>query len=307
MAGCLCPENYTNIADECVKITTINNIQCPPGCALVVKPNGNAVCECLDTIAPTQEDKLTSIELTNPIYFKDVSFTVAYSPILEKWISYYSFAPNYYLNHQNYFQTGINNSNNSSEKGLWSHLLTNQSYQVFYGKKYPFIIDYTTKTALTSKVINSVNFNLNTRRYHDEYDWAEIENKPMSAITIYNNLANSGELRLVNNTGQTNLINKYPKTAINGKSQEILTTHKEEQWFVNYFYNRVIDNNQNKPLWLWDDNQINKTINTEVVKFKGKAVLESIKGMFANVRLTQDVETQFQYIYRFGVANEKPE
>ena len=190
---------------------------------------------------------------------------------------------------------------------MWSHLLTNQSYQVFYGKKYPFIIDYTTKTALTSKVINSINFNLNTRRYHDEYDWAEIENKPMSAITIYNNLANSGELRLVNNTGQTSLINKYPKTAINGKSQEILTTHKEEQWFVNYFYNRVIDNNQNKPLWLWDDNQINKTINTEVVKFKGKAVLESIKGMFANVRLTQDVETQFQYVYRFGVANEKPE
>ena len=125
MAGCLCPENYTNIADECVKITTINNIQCPPGCALVVKPNGNAVCECLDIIVPTQEDKLTSIELTNPIYFKDVSFTVAYSPILEKWISYYSFAPNYYLNHQNYFQTGINNSNISFERGLWSHLLCN--------------------------------------------------------------------------------------------------------------------------------------------------------------------------------------
>lgn len=302
-----CTQETINDIVYCNCETVLQNVACPEGCNTIIQPNGNAICECVESVEPVVTDIKTPIELTDPTYFKDVSFTISYSPILEKWISYYSFAPNYYLNHQNYFQTGINNSNDASELGLWSHLLTNQSFQVFYGKKYPFIIDYTTKTALTSKVVNSINFNLNTRRYHDDYDWSEIENKPMSSVVIYNNTANSGELRLVNNTGQTNLISRYPKTALDGRSQEILTSYKEEQWFINYFYNRVVDNNQNKPLWLWDDNQINKIINTDAVKFKGKSVLENIKGMFANVRLTQDVETQFQYVYRFGVANEKPE
>ena len=309
---CLCPdETYTQSTVEgvviCTKITSIPNVVCPDNCEPILLEDGNVKCECEDIIAPIESDKVTRVELTDPTYFKDISFTIAYSPILEKWISYYSFAPNYYLAHQNYFQTGVNTAFDTTEQGLWSHLLTTQSYQVFYGKKYPFIIDYTTKTPFTSKLIDSVNFNLNVRRYHDRYDWAEIDNKPMSAITVYNNVANSGELRLVNNTGQLNLISQYPKTATDGKSQEILTTYKQEQWFINYFYNRVVDNNLNKPLWLWDENQINKTLNTEVIKFKGKAVLENMKGIFMNIRLTQDIETRFQYIYRFGVANEKPE
>lgn len=310
--SCNCPsidyvQTTLNGVVICTLQSTINNVSCPENCQPITLGDGNVKCECEDTLAPILADKLTPIELTNPTYFKDVSFTLAYNPILEKWISYYSFAPNYYLPHQNYFQTGINTAHDVTEQGLWSHLLTTQSYQVFYGKKYPFILDYTTKTPFTSKTIDSVNFNLNVRRYHDRYDWAEIENKPMSAITVYNNVANSGELRMVNNTGQLGLISQYPKTAMDGKSQEILTTYKNEEWFINYFYNRVVDNNLNKPLWLWDENQINKTVNTEVVKFQGKPVLEKLKGLFMNIRLTQDVETRFQYVYRFGVANEKPE
>lgn len=312
MAICNCPsEEYVlstvDGVSKCTKTTTITNVVCPANCQPILLPDGNVKCDCNEIVAPTVVDKLTPIELTNPTYFKDISFTIAYSPILEKWISYYSFAPNYYIAHQNYFQTGINTAKDATEQGLWSHLLTTQSYQVFYGKKCPFILDYTTKTPFTSKLVDSINFNLNVRRYHDRYDWAEMENKPMSAITVYNNIANSGELRMVNNTGNLNLLSQYPKTALNGKSQEILTTYKNEQWFVNYFYNRVLDNNLNKPLWLWDENQVNKTINTDVVKFSGKPVLENMKGLYMNVRLTQDVETRFQYVYRFGMANEKPE
>jgi len=311
MATCTCPEGYiqstVNSVVICTKTTTIENIVCPSGCAPVILPDGNAKCDCGGTVTPTIKDALVPIKVTNPLYFKDVSFTIAYSPVLEKWISYYSFAPNYYVAHQNYFQTGINSAADTSEQGLWSHLLTTQSYQVFYGKLHPFIIDYVTKNMFASKVLDSLSINLNTRRFHDRYDWVELENRPLSAITIYNNVANSGELRMVNNTGQLGLISQYPKTAKNGSYQEILTTYKNEQWFINYFYNRVVDNNRNNPLWIWDNNQVNKTLNTDIIKFKGKPVLEKMKGHFFNVRLTQDVESRFQYIYRFSVANEKPE
>lgn len=309
---CTCPDtNYTQSTVEgvviCTKITTIADIVCPEGCTVVVLEDGNAKCDCEETVSLTLEDDYTEIALTDPNYFKDVSFTVAYSPILAKWISYYSFTPNYYVAHQNYFQTGINSSADSTEQGLWSHLLTNQSYQVFYGKLHPFIIDFATKNSFLSKTMDSISLSTNTRRYHDSYDWVELENRPISAVTVYNNVANSGELRLVNNTGSLGLVSKYPKTAADGKSQEILTTYKNEQWFSNYLYNRVIDNNRNNPLWLWDANQINKTLNTEVIKFKGKPVLEKLKGPYFNVRLTQDQESRFQYVYRFSMANEKIE
>jgi hypothetical protein len=309
---CNCPDtSYTLLINEgvatCTKITTIDNITCPEGCIAIDLGDGNVKCDCEDTISLTLTDSYTAVSLSDPTYFKDVSFTLAYSPILNKWISYYSFTPNYYVEHQNYFQTGINSTVDPAEQGLWSHLLTNQSYQVFYGKRQPFIVDFTTKNSFLSKKIDSLSLSTNTRRYHNNYDWAEIENRPLSALTIYNSTANSGEIRMVNNTGAMRMVSDYPKTAVDGKSQEVLTSYKNEQWFVNYFYNRVIDNNTNIPLWKWDDNQINKVLNTDVIKFSGKPVLEKLTGPFFNVRLTQDKESRFQYIYRFSMANEQIE
>lgn len=285
----------------------IAGIECDPSCTTIILENGNVVCGCTDIVSPAIEVTKVPISVTDEDWFEDVSFTLAFSPILNSWLSFYSFAPNYYIGHQNYFQTGLNSPADEEERGLWSHLLTTQSYQVFYGKKQPWIIDYTTKLAYDSKVLDSVEFNITTRRFHDRYDWAEIENSPISSVVIYNNTANSGELKLINNTGVLNLLGKYPLTATNGTNQEILTTHKTDSWFINYFYNRVLDSNRNLPLWKWDVNQINKTINYDIVKFKGKPILEKMKGLFFNVRLKQDQESRFQYIYKFGVTQEKPE
>jgi len=282
------------------------------GCTETAQPNcedscvrDEDICECTQTTEPVLNDVIIPIDITDPEYFKEVSFTIAYSPILNQWISFYSFAPNYYINHQNYFQTGINSI--GSDKGLWSHLLTNQSYQVFYGVKQPFIIDYTTKTVLGEKNLDSLSFNSNTRRYHGKYDWAELQNKPFSSLVIYNNLSNTGKLELVNNSGAASLISKYPKTSDDKNTQQILATYKNDNWFINYFYNRVLNSDTNNPLWIWDANQINKTINSDIVKFGGKKILEKMKGLYFNIRLTQDQESRYQYIYRFGVTQEKTE
>lgn len=52
----------------------------------------------------------TEVDLTDSEYFKDVSWTTAYSPIYNNWISYYDFKPNYAIAYNDYFQTGINYS-----------------------------------------------------------------------------------------------------------------------------------------------------------------------------------------------------
>lgn len=279
----------------CNCITTIENIVCPDDCETIILDNGNAICSCTETSEPTIEKIKTPVSLTDTNYFEDVSWTASYSPVEQKWIGFYSYCPNYYISHQNYFQTGINQTSDSTEFGLWSHLLTNRSYQVFYGKKYPFLIEYMLKREYGDILLKTVGFEMEVMRYSNEYDTAQIEDKPFNKMWIYSPLTNSGELRLVPNTGQLSLISKYPITAKDGTYQEVLVTKVGSEYTTNYFYNRMISHKANTPQWFWDRNQIDKTINTEIVKFSGKSVLEPLRSKVFTVRLEQDIETRLRY------------
>ena len=175
--NCNCPsEEYvpTVVGNTliCTKTTSISNVTCPPGCVTVILEDGNAKCECTESTEPNYTDSYTPIDIT-PEHFEDVSWTVAYSPTMGTWISFYGFKPNYYVNHNNYFQTGINNSSDPTEFGIWSHLLTNKSYQVFYGKKQPFVVEYPIKEEFVTKTLSSVQLWTEARRYHNEYDYFE--------------------------------------------------------------------------------------------------------------------------------------
>jgi hypothetical protein len=254
------------------------------------------VCEVIN------EQTKFEVDLTDPTYFEDVSWTIAYSPIQGAWMSFYDYKPNYYINHNNYFQTGVNQTNDGNEFGLWAHLLTNKSYQVFYGKKYPFIVEYTLKRTPNNMFLNSISFKLDVLRYHNQYDFAEVGGKAFDKLWISSQNTHSGELRLVENTGQLSLISKYPKTATDGSYQEILYSKFHNDYSINYFYNRVVKKIANVPLWIWDKNQINKEVSLASVKFSGKNVLEPIRTTVPSIRLQQDKESRFRYNFNLGIS-----
>jgi len=299
--ACNCPNTETctqqTIGDQvvCNCVVTIEDIVCPDNCETIILPNGNVQCSCTDSVEPTIEKVKTPVSVTDPNYFQDVSWTIAFSPIEQKWVGWYSYCPNYYIPHQNYFQTGINQSTDSTELGLWSHLLTNRSYQVFYGKKYPFLVEYMLKREYGEILLKTVGFEMEVMRYHNEYDSAQIDDKPFNKMWIYSPFTNSGELRLVPNTGQLSLISKYPITAKDGSYQEILITKIHNEYTTNYFYNRMLSHKANQPTWFWDKNQINKTINTDIVKFSGKTTLEMMRSNVFTVRLEQSIESRLRY------------
>jgi len=299
--ACNCPNTETctqqTIGDQvvCNCVVTIEDIVCPDDCTTIILPNGNAQCSCTESVEPTIEKVKTPVSVTDPNYFQDVSWTIAFSPIEQKWVGWYSYCPNYYIPHQNYFQTGINQSSDSTELGIWSHLLTNRSYQVFYGKKYPFLVEYMLKREYGEILLKTVGFEMEVSRYHNEYDAAQIDDKPFNKMWLYSPFTNSGELRLVPNTGQLSLISKYPITAKDGSYQEILITKVGSEYTTNYFYNRMLSHKSNSPTWLWDKNQINKTINTDIVKFSGKTTLEMMRSNVFTVRLEQSIESRLRY------------
>jgi hypothetical protein len=121
-------------------------------------------------------------------------------------------------------------------------------------------------------------------------------------MAIFNTRQDSGNLNLDFNTGQINLISKYPITAPDLRSQRVLVTNYEDKYTVNYFYNRVIRINYNNPTRRWDDLQIMRTQTTDSVKFSGKSVLEYLSPVNATVQLIQDKDTHFRYLINILVS-----
>ena len=246
----------------------------------------------------------TPIEITNTEYFKDVSWTISYSPIYDSWISYYDFKPQYAIAYNDYFQTGINYRQDASEQGIWSHLLTNKSYQVFYGKYYPWEIELPIKNTYTNNVLQDLKIWTISKRYHENFDYAVWRKKSFNKLVIYNQTNNSGLLHL--NYEDSFHKSKYP-LKISSLEQGIPATHFDEQLWINYFYNRVRNEENHLPIWNWDDNEINKQLNPSMVSFdyKGKRVLERLRGDWFIVRLIQDNTSQFKHYFKWMVSKEQ--
>lgn len=249
------------------------------------------------------KDNPTPILLSNPTYFKDVSWTVSYSPIYQSFISFHDFKPDFAIAYNDYFQTGINYSNDSNEIGLWSHLLTNKSYGVFYSKKYPWEIIIPIKNTYTNNVLQDIKIWSTSIRYDTENDYSVWRKKAFNKAVVYNQTNNSGLLNLeyVDSYRKSD----YPKF-ISATEQAIPVTQFDEQISFNYFFNRVKKEESHIPIWNYDENEINKTLSPKAISFQGKKVLERIRGDWFNVMLISDNDTRFKQTFKWMTSTETP-
>lgn len=253
-------------------------------------------CICTEQVDPIIDTIKTPVD---PKDFKDVSWTVSYSPLYDSWISYYSFTPDYAVSFNDYFQTGHNND--SEKQGLWSHLLTNKSYQVFYGKKYSWTIEIPFKNEYVSKVLEAVNISADTYRYHNEFDYAHARKKSFDSAVIYNSTNNTGVLKLNYSDAADDY--KYP-IQVDSITQGIKATHHKGMIRFNYFFNRVADENSNLPIWNWDDNEILKTIDHRALTYTKKNPLERMRGQSFLLRLSQNSSSQYKQLYKWSFGKE---
>ena len=257
--------------------------------------------ECIFYEEPIIEDDIRKISLQDETYFKNVSWTVAYSALYQCWVSYYDFIPDYAITYPDYFQTGLN-FGKKEELGVWSHLLTNKSFQVFYGKKYPWEIEIPIKNTYTGNYLKDLKIWSESKRYINDYDFSIFRKNTFNKGIIYNNTNNSGEL---NFTYEDSMNRKgYPKK-ISNTSQEIAVTHFDNVININYFYNRVMRTDNHLNVWEWDSNEIYKSLNPNAISMTSKRVLERLRGDWFTVRLIQDKNTQFKHMFKWMQYNEK--
>lgn len=248
------------------------------------------------------ESGLKVISTYDEEYFEECSWTLAYSPLTKAWISYYSFLPNYFIGYNDYFQTGTNYSEEESQIGLWSHLSFLSSYQVFYGKLFPFTIETPVASKLVDSVLQSVEYWMESRKYFDKYNSTDVVGFGFNKAWIYNNYQNSGLLNLVfqeiDNMYQS--VN-YPKH--NPTSTDILQTETNGKWTFNYFYNIIKKENSGLPIWKYDCSQIDKILDDRLLDYRN-SYKDKLRGDYFLLRLTQDVESRFKMIYRFSATKQ---
>lgn len=271
------------------------SIGCPDGYI----EEGPGLCDrCVKETIVIKEKPHIPAELTNPKYFNECSFTVAYSPKYGGWISYYSFLPNYYVGLNDHFRTGINNSTDPTEIGLWNHLYNQSSYQVFYGKLSPFIIEFPVISKLVNSRLEDIHYWLDVKKYYNKYDFADVYGIGFNKAVVYNNYQNTGMLNLVHRKDDDIYQDiEYPK--FNADSVDILQTEINNRWAFNYLYNAVINERSGLPVWREDCAQINKYLDIRLLDFEN-VYKDYMRGDNFLVRLINDKESRYKFLFRWA-------
>ena len=256
----------------------------------------------------------TQVELTDHTIFENKSWTVAYSPKLKNFISFYSYLPNFFVAQLGNFQTIINTGAGAS---LWNHNLSVFTYQTYYGTLYPYILEYNVNSFPQVSTVNSITLMQDIQEYYSDYEYYSLStaNKKNSAnftkAIIYNKEQSSGVIKLIpEEFGNTRQKISYPRMTTTGI--EAIISRREQLYTFNGFWNVAAQGN-GQPLWStqWGDlvtqYPIDKVPNTKSVRPVSVSYQKNkIKSDFAKVRLIQDAYSRFKFINTIQITQTNP-
>lgn len=239
----------------------------------------------------------TEVVLGDKRYFKDKSWTWMYSFETKSWISPFSWKPNYYIDFIESFGAGDKN-------GFWLHNLTNSSFQVFFGVLHPFFVEPIVKFGAGLKILNNLEYDVEVRRYQNEWDYAVKKTLPgFNKAIIFNDIYNSGMLNLVKvDKDNMSIGTKYPVR--NSDNWEVELSLVRYKWRINQFYNMVKDH-ADIPLWIFAGNNLDKSLNQAAFNYKKADInLSRIRGQWFKTRFINDKDSNHKILFKFSIANE---
>lgn len=241
------------------------------------------------------------VSLKDTKYFCSKSWTRSFNFERKEWTSFHSYMPNVYVEHIDHFDSTFTRTDTQH---LYAHNLSNKSYQVFYGKLFPFVVELSTKESPTVNFINSIEFNLDVIRYHNEFDAFYSRTKTFNKAMISNNHQTTGWLNfIINNPEDLTLTNSYPKRSANGL--DILVTNSEDMWRFNDFFDISINQQNNLPLFTYDCANVNMQLNAKAVNYdKIDINKQGIRNRMARIRFVNDVESNYHFILNLTQVNQ---
>lgn len=203
-------------------------------------------------------NEMLEVQLGDPDYFEDCSWTISYDPKRNTWVSHHDWHPNLVVPTKNTFMTTKGN-------GAWEHNVRCDLYCNFYGVDYPFEIEFLHDAAQNVNVLNSVEYRLEVYKFaqncHDRY---LLLKENFDEAVVSNNEQVSGLLRL-NPTpvNDPQAIVTYP--IFNPASVDILYSKVENKYRFNQFFDLTDDRGEfstaQRMLWLTAGNGYVKALN----------------------------------------------
>jgi hypothetical protein len=192
----------------------------------------------------------TIIELGDPLYFQDASWTVSYDPKTDGWISYHDWHPTLNLPGKNTFMT----VSPYDRKSIWIHNERCDLYCNYYGFNFPFEVEFTVNTGGTVNSIRSIEYIMEAYKYAANcYDRFHVLDYNFDEAVLYNTEQVSGLLRLnIKPKDNPNAILQYP--IINPTNIDILFSKEENKYRFNQFWDITDDRGEfnlsaQRPIW----------------------------------------------------------
>lgn len=276
---------------------TIKTVCCPKcGDCECNKDNSTEPIDCPPTIYSGTTNK-TYVNLNDPKYFCDASWTIAYSPITDSWISFYSFIPNFYTEQQEWFQSGVQDGHDPT---LWNHLLTNKSYQTFYNDFYNFEIEPITKPGLTSDIITAVNYRNDVYRYENQYDYRFMKDITFTQSIISSTTQTSGLLEM-HVQRKNNLYDGVFATQ-NLSSISIPVANLDNLWRLSKFSDVTKDANSLVPILVGTCSSISKELNDVALDYSKPFNMfkrQRLKSDWFKVRLINNLHARYKFVFKW--------
>ena len=200
----------------------------------------------------------------------------------------------------------INNYTEISTGQIWKHLLNTTKYNNYYGKIYPYIIEYPFAYQYQDEILQNVqDYSRVYKHIKDpfnsftDFEKIEVNNEWFNKAVLYNGQQSSGVLNLVpkpiNNLKE---YVSYPKFNLDSKS--ILYTKSDNLYQYNTFWSVV--KNTSEPLFIksCENLSIDKEVNQSNMDYSSRSFKkEPLRAKYLKIRHIKDDSDDTHIVSQF--------
>lgn len=244
-----------------------------------------------------------TISLTNEDYFDNASWTISFDPKTQSFISWHDWVPEWTLKSENHFFT-------VKKKAIWKHNDNYTSFCNFYGKDYPFEVEYLVNNGQTNEVLRSIEYIIDCGKYFNEgRDFHQVLDYNFDRLVVHNNEQTSGDLKLnLQSKKDLSSFFNYPKANPANDYVDILYNKEEQKTRINQFTDITKDRGEftlkNFPLWITGANGYTKEVNQLALNYdKPVQHQKKFRGLWHKILLKKLVSGDKKMIFK--IANSK--
>lgn len=238
-------------------------------------------------------------------YFENKSFTLSFSFHTNRWASWHSYLPNYYIHTQNNLYSFIL----GADSKIWKH---NQigSYGIFYDRVAGFQIEMTDTSPLDERITEDITVQCEARTWDSTHkQFIDARFSFFNALIAYNSRQSSGYQQIIARDTPQNPSNWYQQQIVNTVGQ-VLAARRGRNWNINNLRDYV--NDYSLPLFttLWLQRQsryyIDKVVTDGVIdQAKVWYELKSFTDKYIVIRLIFDNFSNVNLILNYTLITEQ--